>query len=152
MSRKCNGAKFWNQVVISISDTDIDHRRAFFGFLLCLQKPSLSVPSRTLTKYIQRLFFQVHRHYSWMIIILTINYYYGYHWHNFYIFLFANPIPHLATAVSVVFCLEIKCPHVALGRHRHQRHQPCRFKQSWVRWKTGDQIKGRWAGLHLQED
>lgn len=38
-----------------------------------------------------------------MIIILTINYYYGYNWHNFYIFLCASPILHLAPQPPLCF-------------------------------------------------
>lgn len=50
MSRKSYGAKFQNQVVISMSEIDIDHRLVLFRFLLYLQKPSLPVPSRILKK------------------------------------------------------------------------------------------------------
>lgn len=135
-----------------MSEIGIDHRLVLLSFLLYLQKPNLPVPSRILKKYTERIFFQVHCHCSYMLIILTINYYYGYYWHNFYIFLCASPIPHLATAARAVFCLRNRCLHVGLSRHEDWRQQPCRSRQSWVCWRTGDQIKGRWVGLQPWED
>ena len=74
---------------------DMDPRLVFFGFLLCLQKPNLPAHLRHLKKYTQRTFFQVHCHYSEMIITLVINYCYGSWCHELCLFPGAvQPHPH----------------------------------------------------------
>lgn len=119
MYRKSNGAKFWNQVVISMSDIDIDHSPALLGFFYIFKSPIflsyLGHYKNTPKEYSFKCNATAARWLlSWLLIIIMVII--GI---VSILILCSSPIPHLASAVSAMFCLGNRCPHVALCRHRH---------------------------------